>query len=203
MAQKLNRLTILTLAVFVLVGAALEAPPALQKAIPQSQSAVYYVCPHHPAIRSAHVGRCPQCHQQLELVRQENGVTVGAGAHHDHRPKHGGMLGMVGDYHLELVETPTDFLVYVYDAFTQPVSTAHLSGAIILTEHIEPTLSPVRLSLLADRAHQCLMATKPTATLTASEATVVIALGGETLDMTFPRPRRVLQQSSSTPQPEM
>ncbi len=174
---------------FGFVGATAKWHAAAQLGVPQHADAALYVCPRHPTIRSLKTGRCPRCHQQLELVRKEDGITVGGGAHHDHRPKHGGMLGMVEDYHLELVETPAEFRVYVYDAFTQPVSTAGVRGTIAMTNHVEGRDATVSFPLVPTHLHDCLAVAKST-TPTAPEVTLKIIIDGQALEMTFPRPRQ-------------
>lgn len=47
-----------------------------------------------------------------------------AGAHADHQPRHGGVLGMAGDLHLELVRAEDKLAVYPTDAYRRPVHLA-------------------------------------------------------------------------------
>ncbi len=90
---------------------------------------------------------------------------------------------------MELVETNMEFLVYLYDDFTQPLSAAGLGGTIALADPAAKAQGiTVSLPLSPTRAQDCLSAAKPT-TLTATEATLTVTIGGETLEMTFPRPR--------------
>lgn len=46
---------------------------------------------------------------------------VGGGAHSDHSAHHGGIVGMVGDYHLELVVGTNEVSLYVSDAYRRPL----------------------------------------------------------------------------------
>jgi hypothetical protein len=43
-------------------------------------------------------------------------------AHADHAPRHGGILGMVGDHHLEVVRRDGSVEVYVTDAYRRPIA---------------------------------------------------------------------------------
>ena len=157
-----------------------------------TQQAEAYVCPMHSSVRSLHSGRCPICHMALEPIHTEHGVTVGAGAHHDHHPKHGGLLGMVGDYHIELVTRETEFRVYLYDAFTHFLSPDGMNATLTYEEpDASPTMPPTRLTLFPNRKHQYLFTVKPRG-FTPVEATVELMVNGESLDVTFP-----LQTSSS------
>jgi hypothetical protein len=45
----------------------------------------------------------------------------GRGPHTDHAPRHGGLLGMSGDHHLELICRAGDVHVFVSDAWRRPV----------------------------------------------------------------------------------
>jgi len=121
---------------------------------------------------------------------QEAGITVGAGAHTDHGSKHGGVLGMVGDYHLELVNLATEFRLYLFDAFTKPISTAGLSGnlayyAVERTGDKASVASETWLPLRPDPASEYLVAAKVPGP-EPNEVTVVLQLRGEDLEMTFP-----------------
>jgi hypothetical protein len=42
-------------------------------------------------------------------------------AHADHEARHGGQLGMVGDYHIELVRQRGEVQVFVSDAWRRPI----------------------------------------------------------------------------------
>ncbi len=45
-------------------------------------------------------------------------------AHADHEPRHGGQLGMVGDYHVEVVRRRGQVQVFVSDAWRRPIESA-------------------------------------------------------------------------------
>ncbi|MBW2243595.1 MAG: hypothetical protein JRH01_16550 [Deltaproteobacteria bacterium] len=62
-----------------------------------------------------------------------------AGAHADHAARHGGRLQMVGNHHLELLRQRGRAMIYVSDAFRQPVEPA--SGWIT---HDEAPRQPLR-----------------------------------------------------------
>jgi len=51
------------------------------------------------------------------------------GAHMDHEPRHGGQLGMVGDYHLEVVRRQGSVEVFVSDAERNPI--VPLGGRVV------------------------------------------------------------------------
>ena len=44
-----------------------------------------------------------------------------AGPHADHGPRHGGQLIMVGDFHLEMLESEETVELYLSDAFRRPL----------------------------------------------------------------------------------
>ena len=46
----------------------------------------------------------------------------GPGPHMDHAPRHGGALVMIGDHHLEVVETARTIELYLSDAVRRPVT---------------------------------------------------------------------------------
>lgn len=76
---------------------------------------------------------------------------------HDHTPLHGGQVGMVGDYHLEVVDTGEEIRVYVSDECRSPLPPP--SGATLVLEPetgpgepIERPLEPVDGYMRADRA---------------------------------------------------
>jgi hypothetical protein len=52
-----------------------------------------------------------------------------AGPHMDHEPHHGGQLGMVGDFHIELVEIGDSVEIYLSDAERRPLPPT--SGTIV------------------------------------------------------------------------
>lgn len=51
----------------------------------------------------------------------------GPGPHMNHEPRHGGYLVMIGDFHLEVVETQRTLELYVSDAERRPVRAAAAS----------------------------------------------------------------------------
>ena len=67
-----------------------------------------------------------------------------ASTFHDHRPYHGGMLGMVGERHLELALVPlgrgggasaeSELQLYVTDAYRRPIPLAGLSALVQIGE---------------------------------------------------------------------
>jgi hypothetical protein len=126
----------------------------------------------------------------LEPVHKEEGITVGAGAHTDHGPQHGGVLGMVGDYHLELIERDTEFRVSLYDAFTKPLSTAGLSGNLVYyaaqrTGDQVQEMSETWLPLKPDPTSTYLVTPKVPGP-EPDEVTVMLEFQGEDLETTFP-----------------
>lgn len=155
----------------------------------QAEAPETYVCPMHPEVRADQPGRCPKCQMALEPVRKEEGITVGAGAHTDHRSQQGGVLGMVGDYHLELVERDTEFRVYLYDAFTKSLSTDGLSGDLVYsaTERTagQAVASETWLPLKPDPSSTYLVAPKVPGP-EPDEVTVKLEFQGEDLETTFP-----------------
>jgi hypothetical protein len=60
-------------------------------------------------------------------------------AHVDHTAHHGGLIGMSGDLHLEIVsEVAGEYRVYMTDAFRQPIRAEGVSGMLVLmpgTDH--------------------------------------------------------------------
>jgi hypothetical protein len=60
-------------------------------------------------------------------------VPAEASTFHDHRPYHGGQVGMIGDRHLELAVVPSgrqaELQLYVTDAYRQPIPLAGLSAS--------------------------------------------------------------------------
>ncbi len=70
-----------------------------------------------------------------------------ASTFHDHRPYHGGLVGMVGDRHLELAVVPsnkeTELQLYVTDAYRQPIPLAGLTASATVNDGAAMTLHPV------------------------------------------------------------
>jgi hypothetical protein len=63
-------------------------------------------------------------------------VPAEASTFHDHRPYHGGMVGMAGDRHLELAVVPSgkqaELQLYVTDAYRRPIPLAGLSASAVV-----------------------------------------------------------------------
>lgn len=155
----------------------------------QAQVSEAYVCPMHPEVRADQPGRCPKCQMALEPVHKEEGMTVGAGAHQDHGSKRGGILSMIGDYHIELVERDTEYHLYLYDAFTEPLSSKDVSGKLVhlATEQTagQAEVSETWLPLIADPTHTYLVAAKVPGPQP-EEVTVLLQLNGEEHEITLP-----------------
>lgn len=164
-----------------------EPPKPTSEETAQTEQAEVYVCPMHPEVRTDQPGRCSKCQMLLEPIRKEAGITVGAGAHADHESKSGGVLTMVGDYHIELVEKDGAFQVYLYDAFTKPMTVAGLkNGALTYQDPTKPQgTEPVTLPLMPNETNEFLMVTRP-AGIEPEEVTVRLPYGNETFEMTFP-----------------
>jgi hypothetical protein len=71
------------------------------------------------------------------------------GAHTDHAPRHGGVLGMVGDVHLEVVRRAGHIEVYPSDAYRRPLTAR--GGAVRLDTGVTLPLEPAGDGLLATR----------------------------------------------------
>jgi len=70
-----------------------------------------------------------------------------ASTFHDHRPYHGGMVGMVGDRHLELAVVQSgkeaELQLFVTDAYRQPIPLAGLTASAQVNDGAEMTLTPI------------------------------------------------------------
>jgi hypothetical protein len=157
-----------------------------------------YECPMHPEVRQAQPGDCPKCGMDLlEVVSPSQDARPGdhaghhheggAAAHSDHNPKHGGMLGMQGDYHLELVARHGgDIEVHLYDAYTKPMSISGAKGTVTLelpeSEGRTPTTT---VPLEVDASSSALVGRSPDADR-AVLATVDVTLPDTVLSMSFP-----------------
>ncbi len=79
---------------------------------------------------------------------------------HDHRPFHGGQVGMAGDRHLELALAPAasgrlEWQLYPTDAYRQPVSADGVRASLSVEAHGE------QLALALAPAGDCLTASMP------------------------------------------
>ena len=157
-------------------------------------SGTLYDCPMHPEVTSSAPGKCPKC--GMALVKVVPPASGGhdhksgdhshdpARPHADHNPKHGGMLGMQGDYHLELVaHHGGDIEVYVYDAYTQPLKVDKGKGTVRLEmpEGEKELAVPIDPSADASALHG-----HSGAADRALSATIDLTLPDTTLSMTFP-----------------
>ena len=65
-------------------------------------------------------------------------VPGGSAMYHDHRPFHGGQVGMAGERHLELALSRgrggSELQLYLTDAYRQPISLAGVSGTLTVHE---------------------------------------------------------------------
>ncbi len=154
-----------------------------------------YECPMHPDVNQAEPGKCPKCGMNLmEVVAPTKEIVPhdhdhGAdGAHMDHNAKHGGLFGMQGDHHFELVARHGGALtVYVYDAYTKPLDASHGTGSVTLelpgTAGGATTTKVVPLKW--DAAVGGFAGSSPDADV-ALNATIEVDLKTVVLSMTFP-----------------
>jgi hypothetical protein len=150
----------------------------------------------HPEVLEASDSRkCPHCGMSLVSLSSERAAAahdqkmtedhaVKGKPHMDHHPRHGGLFGMDGDHHLELVVKKDGRIeVYVYDAWTDPLNVSKGRANVLLE--------------IPGRSRQLLVPLKPLASGTAfsgrSEAapravsaTIKVTLDKELLSMTFP-----------------
>lgn len=102
-------------------------------------------------------------------------------SHGDHAAKHGGVLGMQGDYHYELVDYGNEFRVYLYDAFTKPMQVKGAKGSIEVEAQPGKTTT-LNLAAAADGSH--LFALKPKG-IDPDEVTLSLNLPGEEIVITL------------------
>ncbi len=99
---------------------------------------------------------------------------------HDHAPRHGGLVGMIAQDHLELVDTGREIHLYHSDRCRRPLQVA---GAGRLT--LEPGAGAAVDGVLRSSADGSRwIAARPAAEF--SSATVAIRLYGVEAEMTFP-----------------
>lgn len=109
-----------------------------------------------------------------------------APAHSDHSPKHGGVVTMEGDNHVEIVVTADGTIdLYLTDAVRRPIPPADATGFIV----IEPPEGPKqRLPLVADATKGALSARGP-AGLEKSDYSWELKVRGEPMAMTLRVPK--------------
>ena len=73
--------------------------------------------------------------------------TSAASPHSDHSPHHGGQLGMVGDFHIEMVERGDTIEIHLSDAERTPLPPT--SGTLVFDTGTERPLAPFSTFLLA------------------------------------------------------
>jgi hypothetical protein len=161
-----------------------------------ASAAVVYDCPMHPEVTQSTPGKCPKCGMTLVEVKpatlaahehapgepaHDHGASPAP--HSDHNPKHGGMLGMQGDYHLELVARHGgDLDVYLYDAYTRPIAVSGNGqvrlempgGAPEVTVPIRPLADAAAFHGHSEAADEAL------------SATIDVTHADTTLSMSFP-----------------
>jgi len=146
-----------------------------------------YTCPMCAGVSSDKPGKCPKCGMDLvakaaEPHSHDGHEAHGEKAHADHDAKHGGVFGMQGDYHYELVERDNEFRVYVYDAYTKPISVKGLTGAVEIEQ--QPG-KPVSLPL-SSAANDTYLATPIPKGADPVEVTLALDLPSEKLKITLP-----------------
>ncbi len=163
----------------------LVSPPFIYADRPPTPEEIdTYACPMHPYMR-VKASHCPKCNMRMIPLYTENGMTFGAGAHQDHEQKHGGLLTMTGDYHLEFLELENEMHVYLYDAFTKPLSVDGVTGEIHYLFDRESGRYSEAVPLVADTQQGFLAAKKPPKTQP-WEVSVIVAYKGVQLQVNCP-----------------
>jgi hypothetical protein len=158
--------------------------PAIRLTADERPPAEVYACPMHPEKRVP-MGRCAKCGMRLSPVYNQGGVTIGGGAHQDHEPRHGGMLTMTGNYHIEFVESETEIRLYLYDAFTKALPVRDVrSGTIHFMEEGASDYGPA-VELVASQQLGCLVGRKPSSA-EFKEVSVVVPYQEEVLQVSCP-----------------
>lgn len=101
---------------------------------------------------------------------------------HDHRPHHGGMVGMVGDFHLEVVAESGRIRVYVTDVCRAPLPPPERGTVVVEGE--AGAGAPVERPLVARGAEY--LEGDDAATPRPYLATIRMRLGSFDIDMAFP-----------------
>ncbi len=92
----------------------------------------------------------PACRRNTASPGPSGGAPTRPRAHMDHDPRHGGMLLMSGDQHVEIVVEPTgDVRVFVSDAFRAEMNPTEVTGVAVRRG---PDGTTSRIELHADAA---------------------------------------------------
>jgi hypothetical protein len=67
-------------------------------------------------------------------IAQNNRPTHASGPAHAHKSTHGGLVKSAGDYHIELVDRNSQYLIYLLDAAERPISLKGITGLAILRD---------------------------------------------------------------------
>jgi len=160
-----------------------------------------YSCPMHPEVTQAGPGKCPKCGMNLTLSKARDhghaGHGEGAEAHADHNPKHGGLFGMQGDHHVELVVKHGGAIeLYLYDAYTKPLPVANVQASVVLDMPASEASPAREVSVPLVAAGEALVGQSAEADL-ARSATVRVNFPDAVIAMTFPlhlSPREIWAQ---------
>ncbi len=102
-------------------------------------------------------------------------------SHGDHAARQGGILGMQGDYHYELVDRSNEFRIYLYDAFTKPMPVKAAKGSVEVEGQSGKTIT---LTLVPAADGTYLFALKPKG-IDPDEVTLSLNLPGEEIVITL------------------
>lgn len=132
-----------------------------------------------------HGGHGKDAHTGHNAKLDDHGKDVHIGhkddSHGDHAAKRGGVLGMQGDYHYELVDYGNEFRVYLYDAYTKPMSVKGIKGSVEIEGQSD---KPITLTLNPAADEGYLYALKPKG-IDPDEVTLSLNLPGEELMITL------------------
>lgn len=123
-------------------------------------------------------------HAAYGANQDDHGKDAQAGhddSHGDHAAKKGGILGMQGDYHYELVDRGNEFRIYLYDAFTKPMPAKNAKGSIDVEAQSGKTTT-LKLAPAMDGTY--LFALKPKG-IDPDEVTLSLNLPGEEIVITL------------------
>jgi hypothetical protein len=150
----------------------------------------------HPEVREAsNSSKCPHCGMSLVSASSERATAarhqpttddhpVKGKPHMDHHPRHGGLFGMDGDHHLELVVKKDGRMeVYVYDAWTDPLNVSNGRANVFL--EIPGRSRQLRVPL-RPLASGTAFSGRSEAAPRAVSATIKVTLDKALLSMTFP-----------------